>query len=149
MCEKKDTTNFEKLFDLEETQKTREVFDHSMNFRTAKRKNKMLDEEVELMASVGIRVSKNDLINWAIDIVFGYRQHSENAKHFYRGKLDVSLGNYITENKQEIVERVKNRMFEKELDIMSQTIKTKKDKKNQLQQMRRIAKAKEKIDTPE
>lgn len=110
---------YQSFFELEETFIARKVTDHAMNLRIPKKMNKLIDEEIEdLKKRVGIKLSKNDFIVMMLMTALNYAQHKENPKHIYKKSNKSSLSHYIDQNQPEMIERIKELMFQKQLEIL-------------------------------
>lgn len=120
---------YKRFFEMESEYVKRDVFMHSLNFRTSKSKNKLLEEEIKNLKEIGIKLSKNDLINLCIDVALGYKQSKDTPDKFFRSKSYMTLQNYVNENKPELIESVKVRLFMKQCEQMNPE-KPKKVKKH-------------------
>lgn len=133
--------NYDKLFDMQEVIKLWKVDTHSINLRLPHDINKLIDKEVELIKrTVGLRISKNELLVLAVMSFFNYKQDENNKESFYKERNESSLSNYLELYAQEVKSKVMLALYQREFEIA-----TKKTTKTRTQQMRRIRLKQEEI----
>lgn len=137
---------FDKLIDLTGEYDTREVLNHSMNFRTAKTKDKLLNDTVAEFKKVGIRLSKNELINMCIDLVLGIKQSDEFKNKFYFSRNEMTIMNYLEDQDEAIKSIIKTRLFIEQMELLSNPSKSKREKKTKIQKARRIKEKAEEVE---
>lgn len=109
---------YKEMLSIQETFVQKNVTDHKFNLRLPSKLNEMLDQEVELLRKeLGLRMSKNDFVIFALMILFNYSQSIDEPKNFYRKQNKSSLEHFLSEEKNEILKRLSFLHIQKEILI--------------------------------
>lgn len=103
---------YNELFDGILTFQSREVMDHSINLRLPKQMNKLIDEEIKsIQEEIGVKVSKNELINIILMTTLNYGQKEDEPKRFYRKKNESYFKKWLLSSKDYLIEKVKTKLY--------------------------------------
>lgn len=134
---------YERFIELEETVKLRNNCDHSMNFRMPTGLNNAIEDTLTtLKKRIGIKLSKNEFIVLMLLTSMNLKQNAKEEIYGVRGANSFIA--YIEENEEELIERVKARIFEEQYNAVMKLEGKRIKVKEQAQ--KRIAKRYEPID---
>jgi type III secretory pathway component EscR len=114
--------------------KLRNKCNHSTNFRLPEEVDKTAEDVLDHVRNkLGITMTKNELYIYCIMIMLNM---SQNEKNFFTVPNQASMKHYVDENKDEIVDEIKRRIFREQYEAFMQkgTYKQKAQKQKRIQQ---------------
>lgn len=121
--------NYERFFELEDSIEMRNLTTHAMNTRLIPSLNDILEKHIDMFKrKIGLRLSKNEYINLLLILAINGDQNDKGE--IYQRYNGASMTNYIDEMQDELIQMIKDRMFQEQYEAMTngkpQSLKVKK-----------------------
>lgn len=111
---------YSRMMDTRKNHTSYRAYDHAMSLRMPLKQAEILDKVCnEFAKKFGVHISKTDLINWIIIMVFNLEQDKNNPRNVYTKKNKASILHYIEENKPSLQEMFKEELFQARLDKLN------------------------------